>query len=220
MTSNELQAKTFSSAERPGSAPPGVDRRIAGSGVIRQLFSASRTLSGIAPGVRAGTRMRPRRSTSAEIAWQSSMPGVREDATPVAGMLEILARLDRHLEGDPPRAPRKMVGRSSASRGPSEPMKTSAASSAACSRRCPRARATPDSSPISIRYLQLKPSAPRTAKTASSAARLTACWPLLSAVPRPYQRPSRSVHAEGSEARAPFFHRVPRRRRRGRTAES
>ncbi len=43
----------------------------------------------------------------------------------------------------------------------------------------------PISSPISISHLALKPSAPRAASTAPSAARLMVCWPLLSAVPRP-----------------------------------
>jgi len=44
----------------------------------------------------------------------------------------------------------------------------------------------PVSSPVSIRMVELKPSAPRSSSTQASAAMLMVCWPLLSAVPRPY----------------------------------
>ena len=48
------------------------------------------------------------------------------------------------------------------------------------------AGAEPVSSAISMMYLTLKPSLPpRSASTQRSAAILTVCWPLLSAVPRP-----------------------------------
>ena len=57
----------------------------------------------------------------------------------------------------------------------------------------------PVSSPISIRILTLKPSRPpRAARTRSSASRSIVCWPLLSAVPRPYQRSPSTVTSKGA----------------------
>jgi hypothetical protein len=49
------------------------------------------------------------------------------------------------------------------------------------------------------RTFRLKPSLPlRAASTCSSAARLMVCWPLLSAVPLPYQRSPSTVTRHGS----------------------
>ena len=106
------------------------------------------------------------------------------------------------------------VGRSACRRGPSLARKTSAASS---SRRASQKAARPGepaSSPVSISQTALKPSLPpRGAMAWRSAARLMLCWPLLSAVPRPYQRsPStRSVQDRGRRPSAPRC-RAPRRR--------
>src|SRR5882757_3703032 len=73
----------------------------------------------------------------------------------------------------PPRQPRNTVGRSAASRGPSEPTNTSADnSSRSDSQTAPRS-GEPVSSPISTMNLALKPSLPpRVSRTARSAARL------------------------------------------------
>ncbi len=91
-----------------------------------------------------------------------------------------------------------MVGRSSASRGPSEAISTSAPNASRLSAHNSRRPEEPVSSPISISHLALKPSSPRSARTASSAARLMVCWPLLSAVPRPQKRPADSSSSQGS----------------------
>ena len=57
----------------------------------------------------------------------------------------------------------------------------------------------PVSPAISIRYLTVKPKHPRSASTQAMACRLTLCWPLLSAMPRPYQRPACSVSDQGDK---------------------
>ena len=96
-----------------------------------------------------------------------------------------------------PRDPKKMVGRSALSRGPSEATNKSALSNSACSAQTSLKPGEPVSSPISMMNLALKPKQPRSANTQASAFKLTECWPLLSAMPRPYQRPSKSVRVQG-----------------------
>ena len=102
-----------------------------------------------------------------------------------------------------PREPRNRVGRSALRRGPSDAISRSAAKR---SRLASHRGARPDepvSSPISIRYLALNPSLPRASSTLAMACMFTECWPLLSAMPRPYQRPSDSVRVQGD---SPCFH--------------
>ena len=104
-----------------------------------------------------------------------------------------------------PRVPVAIVGTSGITRGPSLAISTSAASSSVCAATNSRRPIEPRSSQVSSTSFRLKPSLPpRSASTASSAERFTACWPLLSALPRPYQRSASSVRRPGIEAGAPL----------------
>ena len=92
------------------------------------------------------------------------------------------------------RAAEDAVGRRWSSRGPSEPISASALSAALLALQKSARPGEPVSSPVSIRMVELKPSEPRSSSTQASAAMLIVCWPLLSAVPRPYIRsPSTTI---------------------------
>ena len=138
--------------------------------------------------------------------------GVGQQPAPVARVI-LRARAQRQLEIHQPREPMNSVGRSACRRGPSLARKTSAASS---SRRASQKAARPGepaSSPVSISQTAFSACRRARGDGLSSAARLMLCWPLLSAVPRPYQRsPStRSVQDRGRRPSAPRC-RAPRRR--------
>ena len=124
--------------------------------------------------------------------------GVGQQPAPVARVIAALARSDSS-KFTAPREPANNVGRSACRRGPSLARKTSAASS---SRRASQKAARPGepaSSPVSISQTALKPSLPpRAAMAWRSAAGLMLCWPLLSAVPRPYQRSPSTRSVQGS----------------------
>ena len=84
-------------------------------------------------------------------------------------------------------------------RGPSLAMKPSAASASRCASQKAARPGEPASSPVSISQVALNPSLPSRARnTARRAARLMLCWPLLSAVPRPYQRSPSTCRRHGS----------------------
>ena len=101
----------------------------------------------------------------------------------------------------PPRAPRKIVGRSASTRGPVggdedvglEPLFQAVADLAQ--------PGDPISSPISTSTWALKPSDPRAAITACIAVMLTSICPLLSAMPRPYQPAGRGILGQGPGSR-------------------
>src|SRR5258708_6504855 len=61
----------------------------------------------------------------------------------------------------------------------------------------------PISSLVSTMNVELKPSLPRSASTAASAARLIECWPLLSAVPRADAAMAMAQHRGRRGTRAP-----------------
>ena len=122
--------------------------------------------------------------------WRSraraGSPGLDEEPAPVAGMVAALARIDREVDADSRRACRERWSagrpRGAGRRSRSARRRRTARGARAHSSRRP---GEPISSPISISHLALKPSRPRVASTAASAARLIVCWPLLSAMPRP-----------------------------------
>ena len=120
--------------------------------------------------------------------WRSGRPSCRNDA-------HRSRKSQTRSKLMAPRQPSVIVGRSCFTRGPSEATRTSAANAALSAATSSASPLEPDSSPISMMKRALKPRRPpRSAITASSAAMLMVCWPLLSAVPRPYRRsPSRAV---------------------------
>ena len=187
-TSSAFQPNTRSAGERPGS--PQSASIVGPSGSPGSIdASARRTDSGIGAGRSAGTRIRPRQSTSVAIALARIVPGLARSPPQLPEWCAAVAQHDGEIEVERAARPQEdRRPRSSARRGPSEAISTSAASSRACASQAARSPGDPTSSPISISSFALKPSRPRASMTRASAARLIVCWPLLSAVPRPYQR--------------------------------
>ena len=168
-----------------------------------QSASARRTEAGSSAGTHSGTRIWPVGETMLAIACASWMPGLEisppqlPEWWPPARASIVRSKLKL------PREPRKIVGRSARRRGPSEAISRSALNKSVFASHNSRSPGEPVSSPISTRNLALNPRRPRSASTLAIACMLTECWPLLSAMPRPYQRPSRSVSFHGDR---PSFH--------------
>ena len=112
---------------------------------------------------------------------------IGEQAAPVAGMMSALAQIDEPGRSDGRRGHRERssAGRARCAARPRRSADRLSADRSLCCAQSSGRPAEPISSPISIRNLALKPSRPRSASTAASAAMLMLCWPLLSAVPRP-----------------------------------
>ena len=122
------------------------------------------------------------------------MPGLASSPPQLPEWWPPSRRVSFRLKLSVPRVPPKMVGRRWSSRGPSEPIRASAFSAALLALQKSARPGEPVSSPVSIRIVELKPSAPRSCSTQARAAILIVCWPLLSAVPRPYMRsPSTTI---------------------------
>jgi hypothetical protein len=144
--------------------------------------------------------MRPRASTIEAIAFARITPGLASRPPQLPEWCAPSRSVQSSVKLQQPREPRKSVGWLARGRGPSLAISTSAASSRVRASQIARSPGEPISSPISNSHLTLKPRRPRVDSTCSSAVRLIVCWPLLSAVPRPYQRSPRasSVHGEAA----------------------
>ncbi len=114
------------------------------------------------------------------------MPGLAKRPPQLPEWWPPSRKVSFRLKLSVPRVPPKMVGRRWSSRGPSEPIRASALSAALLALQKSARPGEPVSSPVSIRIVELKPSEPRSCSTQARAAILIVCWPLLSAVPRPY----------------------------------
>ena len=126
--------------------------------------------------------------------------GIGGQAAPMAGMHAAGAQIARPGRNGTCRACRS---RSSAPRASRAGRRCRSARRPPARRVCAatnsRRPIEPRSSQVSSTSFRLKPSLPpRSASTASSAERFSACWPLLSALPRPYQRSASSVSRHGS----------------------
>ena len=132
--------------------------------------------------------------------------GVGDDAAPVAGVHAARPEIADEIERGTNRAcpwtawespRRRAVRRWRSARPPS--VRPHAR------RRIRASRCEPRSSLVSSTSFTLNPSLPpRSSSTCSSAVRLSACWPLLSALPRPYQRSPASCQRPRIEARVPL----------------
>ena len=131
--------------------------------------------------------------------------GIGKQPAPVAGVMAALAQIDDQVDqvaAARAEEQRRPVGRDARTvRGDQEVGLEQAVLVPLAQLAQP---AEPTSSPISIRSLTLKPRGwPRSASTAASAAMLIECWPLLSAVPRPYMRSPSTVSDQGERPGAP-----------------
>ncbi len=125
--------------------------------------------------------------------------GIGDQPAPVAGVVSAFARLDRSGRNSWRRASRETPSAARRDRrGPSDAISRSARSRSRCSAHSSRRPAEPVSSPISIRYLALKPSLPRAASTLSHGLHVDGVLALVvgdaAAVPAPIalgQRPGR-----------------------------
>ena len=174
-TSKELQPNTRSAGLRPGCPQSASMLGPLLPPSTLQSASTRRTASGNAAGFHSGTLISPRSETTQLMACANWMPGFEmsppqlpEWCAPARDSM-LSSKLMQPLE------PRKMVGRSALSLGPSEAISKSALSKFACSWQKSRSPGEPVSSPISMRYLALKPKLPLCAKTQASACRLTEC---------------------------------------------
>ena len=161
----------------------------------RPLFEVGAMLEGKAvhPGRRAADHL-------LVLARSNGIPKSRVDEVlDVVGLTSVARKRNASVKFTDPREPRNTVGRSALTRGPSEEIKTSAASSSRNAAQIACNPGEPTSSPVSKSSVTLNPSLPpRTASALASAPRLIVCWPLLSAVPRPYQRSPSRVSDHGS----------------------
>ena len=180
------QPNTFSARVRPGSPQFGSIAGSSGPGLDLAVGERAPTESGMPSGHPFGHADLPGRAGDAGDRVRELDRRVGQEPAPVAGMVAALARLDPQVDREAA-ARAEVDGRAGRppSRGPSEPISTSAANSSRCSAHTSRRPGEPTSSPISISHLALKPSLPRVRSTAACAAMLIVCWPLLSAVPRP-----------------------------------
>ena len=174
-TSKEFQAKTFSAALRPGSPQSGSISGAFSPPSISSPATAWRTELGIAGGRHSGMRISPLALVRLAMAWARMMPGLASKPPQLPEWWPPSRRSTVKSKLKVPREPRKMVGRSGARRGPSEAMKTSAAKRSRSASQNSRSPGEPASSPVSISTTALNPRLPRSASTASMAARLMLC---------------------------------------------
>ena len=213
-TSKLHQPNTFSAARQSRLAPPGFDGRAIGppSGLAIREYAAHAV---------GDFSRHELMDANLAVRADDGRDGVREQNSrvgkqpaPIAGMMAALARVDGEVERQLAARAEEHGRLSAQSRGPSDAISRSARNSSRSASTVAQA-GQPASSPISISHLALKPSLPRCLSTAAMAARLMACWPLLSATPRPYQRlplghrPGLQPGFQSRPARAP--------RRRGRS---
>ena len=160
-TSSVFQPNTRSAGDSPGSPQSASIAGPSGSpGSI--VASARRTDSGIGSGTQRRHEDAPARidqrcdgvARGSCRDWRGVRPSCRNDAR-LRGATPTRSKLNA------PREPRKIVGRSETSRGPSEAISTSAASSRACVSHTSRSPGEPTSSPISSSSFALKPRRPR-----------------------------------------------------------
>ena len=193
-----VQPSTFSAGERPGSpqsAGPISASSPASTASARSAFGHARRHGLRSPCIDHDPAAPI--SDGRERMGQGDA-GVLEKAAIMAGMAAAFAKLDREVEGQPTSIAERDVGdirrlagavRSQEKIG--RKLRLLGSSQNGLS------PGEPISSPISIRTLALKPSRPRVSMTCASAAMIRLCWPLLSAVPRPYQRSPSMVIAQG-----------------------
>ncbi len=159
-TSSVFHANTRSAGVRPGSPHR---RRSRGRPARRDRCrrARARTAAGIGGGRSASTRMRPRASTIDAIACARIVPGLASRPPQLPEWWPPRAGRRSRSKLNAPREPRNSVGCSARRRGPSEAIRTSAASASRSATQTSRRPGEPVSSPVSSSTLTLKPRRPR-----------------------------------------------------------
>ena len=167
-TVKEHQPKTFSAGVSPGSPQSGIDRRTVGAALDLAIGERAPHIVGdVRPAAIRGMRIWPVGPTMRRDRVGELDRRIGEEPAPIAGMMAALARIDPEIESDraaraeedgrPPGGEPRPVG------GDQHVRRESVA---CASRQSSRRPGEPISSPISIRYLALKPSLPRVSSTA------------------------------------------------------
>ena len=168
----------------------------------RSRAARSAAPSGSTSSPNPSTVMRPWASRMVASRWTSVHSGLGATPPQLPECSERLAPLARSSKLAIPLTPNTSRQPPPGSTGPSLQTTRSAASSSRWAAANPARWGEPISSSPSSSTLTVHGSSPRVASRLSTARSWARCWPLLSAPPRPYRRPSRTSGSNGGLAQA------------------